>query len=74
MAKNRTPGDNQRKRAVKARSQRPNPITGAWTKRDDKTGKLMDAKADPERSKGLRKEMHDTARRFEKAMKRLADR
>ena len=48
MAKNKTAGDNQRKGAVKTRSQVKNPITGTWTKRDDKSGKFMDVKADPD--------------------------
>jgi hypothetical protein len=56
MAKNKTVGDNQRKGAVKARSQIKNPITGTWTKRDDKSGKFMDVKADPKPFKGVRKE------------------
>ena len=47
MAKNKTAGDNQRKGAVKTRSQIKNPITGTWTKRDDKSGKFVDVKADP---------------------------
>jgi hypothetical protein len=55
MAKNKEPGDNQRKGAVKARSQIKNPITGTWTKRDDKSGKFMDVKADPKKFKGVRK-------------------
>jgi hypothetical protein len=55
MAKNKTPGDSQRKGAVKARSQIKNPITGTWTKRDNKTGKFMDVKADPKPFKGVRK-------------------
>jgi hypothetical protein len=56
MAKNKTPGDDQRKGAVKARSQIKNPVTGTWTKRDDKSGKFMDVKADPKPFKGVRKE------------------
>jgi len=56
MAKNKIPGDNQRKGAVKTRSQIKNPITGTWTKRDDKSGKFMDVKADPKPFKGVRKE------------------
>ena len=56
MAKNKTAGDNQRKGAVKTRSQTPNPITGTWSKRDDKSGKFMDVKADPKPFKGVRKE------------------
>jgi hypothetical protein len=56
MAKNKTPGDSQRKGAVKSRSQIKNPVTGTWTKRDDKTGKFLDVKADPKPFKGVRKE------------------
>src|SRR3990172_677048 len=56
MAKNKSPGDNQRKGAVKTRSQIKNPITGTWTKRDDSTGKFMDVKADPKPFRGVRKE------------------
>jgi hypothetical protein len=55
MAKNKTPGDDQRKGAVKGRSQTKNVITGTWTKRDTKTGKFMDVKADPKPFKGVRK-------------------
>jgi hypothetical protein len=55
MAKNKTVGDNQRKGAVKARSQIKNPITGTWTKRDDKSGKFMDVKEDAKPFKGVRK-------------------
>jgi hypothetical protein len=55
MAKNKTPGDDQRKGAVKARSQTKNVITGTWTKRDNKSGKFMDVKADPKPFKGVRK-------------------
>jgi hypothetical protein len=55
MAKNKEAGDNQRKGAVKGRSQIPNELTGTWTKRDNKTGKFMDVKADPKPFKGVRK-------------------
>lgn len=55
MAKNKTAGDNQRKGAVKARSQTKNAITGTWTKRDDKSGKFVDVKADAKPFKGVRK-------------------
>ena len=55
MAKNKTPGDSKRAGAVKTRSQIKNPITGTWTKRDDKSGKFMDVKADPKPFKGVRK-------------------
>jgi hypothetical protein len=56
MAKNKTPGDDMRVGAVKKRSQTPNPITGTWTKRDAKSGKFMDVKADPKPFVGVRKE------------------
>jgi predicted RNase H-like HicB family nuclease len=41
---------------VKARSQIKNPLTGTWTKRDDKSGRFMDVKADPKPFKGVRKD------------------
>lgn len=41
--------------AVKARSQIRNAITGTWTKRDDRSGKFVDVKADPKPFKGVRK-------------------
>ena len=56
MAKNKTPGDEHRVGAVKSRSQIKNPLTGTWTKRDDKSGKFMDVKADRKPFKGVRKE------------------
>ena len=56
MAKNKTAGDNRRVGAVKTRSQTKNVITGTWTKRDDKSGKFMDVKADAKPFKGVRKE------------------
>ena len=31
-------------------------FNGTWTKRDDKSGKFMDVKADPKPFKGVRKE------------------
>jgi hypothetical protein len=79
MAKNKTAGDNQRKGAVKTRSQIKNPLTGTWTKRDEKSGKFMDVKADAKPFKGVRKSgstrsMERTAERFSDAMKRLARR
>jgi hypothetical protein len=55
MARNKTPGDEKRAGAVKARSQIKNELTGTWTKRDDKSGKFMDVKADPKPFKGVRK-------------------
>jgi hypothetical protein len=56
MAKNKTTGDDRRVGAIKARSQVKNEVTGTWTKRDDKSGKFMDVKADPKPFKGVRKE------------------
>ena len=56
MAKNKAAGDDRRVGAVKTRSQIKNPVTGTWTKRDDKSGKFMDVKADPKPFKGVRKE------------------
>jgi hypothetical protein len=55
MAKNKTAGA-RRIGAVKARSQVKNPLTGTWTKRDDKSGKFMDVKADPRPFRGIRRE------------------
>ena len=55
MAKNKTPGDAKRAGAVKSRSQIKNPLTGTWTKRDDKSGKFMDVKANPKPFKGVRR-------------------
>jgi len=49
-------GDTQRRGAMRSRSQTPNPITGTWTKRDDRSRKLMDLKADAKTFKGVRKE------------------
>lgn len=43
-------------RRSRAHSQIKNPITGTWTKRDDKSGKFMDVKADAKPFKGVRKE------------------
>jgi hypothetical protein len=55
MAKNKATGDDRRVGAVKARSQIKNELTGTWTKRDEKSGKFMDVKADPKPFKGVRK-------------------
>jgi len=41
--------------AVKSRSQIKNLVTGTRTKRDDKSGKFMDVKANPKPFKGVRK-------------------
>jgi hypothetical protein len=55
MAKNKVTGDDRRVGAVKTRSQIKNPLTGTWTKRDDKTGRFTDVKVDPKPFKGVRK-------------------
>jgi hypothetical protein len=52
MVKGMTPGDRAARRAA---SQIGKPITGTWTKRDDKTAKFMDVKADPKPFRGVRK-------------------
>jgi hypothetical protein len=62
MAKNKTPGDNRRAGAVKKRSQIRNKVTGTWTKRDAKSGKFLDVKADPKPFKGVRKAKAATAK------------
>lgn len=56
MATNAPPGDNHRKGAVRDRSQVYNPKLDVWVKRDSKTGRFMDQKADPKPFKGVRKE------------------
>ncbi len=55
MAKNKEAGDDRRVGAVKKRSQIKNKLTGTWTKRDDKSGKFLDVKADKKPFKGVRK-------------------
>jgi hypothetical protein len=55
MAKNAPYGDNQRKGAVKDRSQFQTP-SGLWAKRDSDTGRIMDLKQDGTPFKGVRKE------------------
>jgi hypothetical protein len=80
MAKNKTAGDDRRVGAVKRRSQIKNPLTGTWTKRDDKSGKFMDVKVDSKPFKGVRKErtsskvIERSAERYSDLMKRLAKR
>jgi hypothetical protein len=80
MAKNKEAGDSRRVGAVKSRSQLKNPLTGTWTKRDDKSGKFMDVKADPKPFKGVHKERTSSevigrsAERRADLMKRLAKR
>jgi hypothetical protein len=57
MAKNKEAGDDRRVGAVKKRSQIKNKLTGTWTKRDDKSGKFLDVKADKKPFKGVRKKV-----------------
>jgi len=57
MAKNKEVGDDRRVGAVKKRSQIKNELTGTWTKRDDKSGKFLDVKADAKPFKGVRKKV-----------------
>jgi len=56
MAKNGKTGDGHRVGAVRERSQTYNPLTEKWVKRDAKTGRFMDQKADDKPFKGVRKE------------------
>ena len=62
MAKNKEAGDDRRVGAVKKRSQIKNKLTGTWTKRDDKTGKFLDVKADKKPFKGVRKKVKAAAK------------
>lgn len=76
MAKGKASSSDRRVGAVKGRSQSKSPLTGTWTRRDDKTGKFTDVKA---ASKGVRKSkstevMERTTERFSDLMKRLAKR
>jgi len=56
MATNSPSGDGRRVGQVRRRSQAFNPVTKRWTKRDTKTGKFIDQKADEKPFKGVRKE------------------
>ncbi len=56
MATNPPTGDGRRQGAVRQRSQVHNPKTDRWTKRDTKTGRFMDQKADSKPFKGVRRE------------------
>ncbi len=49
-------GIGYRKGAVNERSQVVNPATGSWTKRNTKSGRFLDQKADGKPFKGVRKE------------------
>ena len=52
----KTARDPQRHGAVKkASSQIKNPITGTWTKRDDKSGLFVETRVNPEPFRGVRK-------------------
>ncbi|SMQ59361.1 hypothetical protein SAMN06297229_0254 [Pseudidiomarina planktonica] len=53
MATNPPVGDNQRRGAVRQRSQTQ---SGHWVKRDSATGQFMDVKSDGAPFKGVRKE------------------
>lgn len=56
MAKNKPYGDNQRKGAIKGRSQTLNPKNSRWVERDTETGKFTNQKSDTKPFKGVRKE------------------
>lgn len=56
MATNPPKGDGHRNGAVRDRSQVHNPQNDRWTKRETKSGRFMDQKADPKPFKGVRKE------------------
>ena len=56
MATNPPIGDNQRKGAVRDRSQTYNPHTERYVKRDTSTGQFIDQKADHKPFKGVRRE------------------
>ncbi|SFT58837.1 hypothetical protein [Idiomarina abyssalis] len=55
MATNPPVGDNQRKGAVRQRSQ-TQILSGHWVKRNAETGQFMNVKADKTPFKGVRKE------------------
>lgn len=54
MSKNGERGDGRRVGAVKGRSQALNPKTKRYVKRDEKTGRIIDMKADRTPFKGVR--------------------
>jgi hypothetical protein len=56
MATNPPEGDDQRRGAIRERSQVYNPRVEKWVKRDKETGQFMDQKADDKPFKGVRKE------------------
>jgi hypothetical protein len=55
MATNPPIGDNQRRGAVRQRSQTQT-VSGNWVKRDATTGRFMNVKSDGTPFKGVRKE------------------
>jgi hypothetical protein len=56
MATNPPTGDGHRNGMVRERSQVHNPKTDRWVKRDLKSGRFMDQKANDKPFKGIRKE------------------
>jgi hypothetical protein len=56
MATNPPKGDGHRIGAVRDRSQVFNPHTRRYVKRDDRTGRFLDQKADSKPFKGVRRE------------------
>ncbi|MCX5727117.1 MAG: hypothetical protein NT030_08165 [Candidatus Saganbacteria bacterium] len=56
MATNKPRGDNQRRGAVRDRSQTYNPKTNRFVKRDSDSGRFIDQKSDSKPFKGIRKE------------------
>jgi hypothetical protein len=70
MAKSKASGNDR----AKGRSQIKKPLSGTWTRRDDKTGKFMDVRADPKPFKGVRRSkstevMERTTERFSDLMR-----
>jgi hypothetical protein len=55
MAKPKKPGDKTRVGFIERRSQINNPITGTWTKRENRGAKFMDVKAVARPFSGIRK-------------------
>jgi hypothetical protein len=72
MAKNKEVGDDRRVGAVRKRSQIKNELTGTWTKRDEKSGKFLDVKADKKPFKGVRKKVKPMAAKKTAARKKTA--
>jgi hypothetical protein len=78
MAKDKVAGDRRGKGAVKARPQTKSRIRGTSTKRDGKSGKLLEVMRGPFPFEGVGKvsgkELSESSVRFSRAMKRLAKR